>query len=33
VYTFDPNNLVNRYPTLNNVGGFWRSQIGLRYSF
>jgi len=33
VYTFDPNNLVNRYPTLNVVSGFWRSQIGLRYSF
>jgi outer membrane receptor for ferrienterochelin and colicin len=33
IYTFDPNFLVNRYPTLVNVSAFWRSQFGIRYSF
>lgn len=32
-YTFDPNFVVNRYPTLVTPAAFWRSQFGIRYSF
>lgn len=33
IFTFDPNNLPTRYITSTSAFGFWRTQVGIRYSF
>lgn len=33
IFTFDPQNLAARYVTSTSVAGFWRTQVGFRYSF